>query len=106
MPAEAGLTEPARSPLTEAAGSTVINLEGETYYARTLADLPPMFREVADAYHAALEEHAHYSELQRAIRNRDVKAVKAIWDPLVREWDERTFYISRTSTNVERNPVP
>lgn len=85
-------SQPFPNPLTEAAGSTVINLEGETYYARTLADLPPMFREVADAYHVALEEHAHYSELQRAIRNRDVKAIKAIWDPLVREWDERTFY--------------
>nr|WP_298682037.1 NAD(P)/FAD-dependent oxidoreductase [uncultured Dongia sp.] len=85
-------SQPFPNPLTEAAGSTVINLEGETYYARTLADLPPMFREVADAYHAALEEHAHYSALQRAIRNRDVRAIKAIWDPLVREWDERTFY--------------
>lgn len=88
-----GLTShPFPNPLTEAAGSTVINLEGETYYARTLADLPVMFREVADAYHAALEEHAHYSALQLAIRNRDVRAIKAIWDPLVREWDERTFY--------------
>lgn len=85
-------SRPFPNPLTAAAGSTVINLEGETYYARTLADLPPMFREVADAYHAALEEHAQYSSLQRAIRQRDVTAIKAIWDPLVREWDERTFY--------------
>lgn len=85
-------SRPFPNPLTPAAGSTVINLEGETYYARTLEDLPVMFREVADAYHAALEEHAHYSRLQQAIRNRDTKAIKAIWDPLVREWDERTFY--------------
>jgi monoamine oxidase len=85
-------SRPFPNPLTPAAGSTVINLEGETHYARTLADLPPLFREVADAYRAALEEHAHYGALQRAIRARDVPAIKAIWDPLVREWDERTFY--------------
>ncbi|WP_303979860.1 NAD(P)/FAD-dependent oxidoreductase [Dongia mobilis] len=92
-------SRPFPNPLTDAAGSTVINLEGETYYARTLADLPVMFREVADAYHAALEEHAHYSALQQAIRDRDVRTVKAIWDPLVKEWDERTFYdfVTRSS---------
>jgi tryptophan 2-monooxygenase len=85
-------SRPFPNPLTPAAGSTVINLEGETYYARTIEDLPKLFREVADAYHAALEEHAQYGALQRAIRNRDVAAIKAIWNPLVKEWDERTFY--------------
>jgi tryptophan 2-monooxygenase len=92
-------SKPFPNPLTPAAGSTVINLEGETYYARTLDDLPQLFRDVADAYHAALEEHAHYSTLQQAIRNRDVRGIKEIWDPLVKEWDERTFYdfVTRSS---------
>lgn len=85
-------SRPFPNPLTEAAGSTVINLEGQTHYARTMDDLPPLFREVADAYARALEEHAHFSSLQQAIRDRDVKTIKAIWDPLVKEWDERTFY--------------
>ena len=92
-------SKPFPNPLTPAAGSTVINLEGETYYARTLDDLPVQFKQVADAYHAALEEHAQYSRLQAAIRARDVKAIKDIWNPLVREWDERTFYdfVTRSS---------
>lgn len=92
-------SKPFPNPLTTAAGSTVINLEGETYYAQTLDDLPQLFRDVAKAYHAALEEHAHYSILQKAIRHRDVKTIKSIWNPLVKEWDERTFYdfVTRSS---------
>ena len=85
-------SRPFPNPLTEAAGSTVINLEGQTYYARTLDDLPQLFKDVARAYRAALEEHAHYSMLQQAIRDREVSSIKAIWNPLVKEWDERTFY--------------
>src|SRR6202162_1090555 len=36
------------NPLTETAGSTVIDLEGVTYSASALGDLPPLFSEVAD----------------------------------------------------------
>lgn len=80
------------NPLTPAAGSTVIDLEGETHYAETLADLPELYREVARAYDAALEEGADFTALKAAIRARDAAAIKAIWDPIVRDWDERTFY--------------
>ena len=47
---------PFPNPLTSAARSTVIDLLGQTYYAKTLNDLPPLFREVANAYDAALED--------------------------------------------------
>jgi len=30
--------------------------------------------------------------LQKAIADRDATAIKALWDPLVSEWDDRTFY--------------
>src|SRR6476619_1874181 len=36
-------TLPFPNPLTEAAGSTVVDLEGETYCAGPLGDLPPLF---------------------------------------------------------------
>ncbi len=85
-------SEPFPNPLTPAAGSTVIDLEGESHYAETLDDLPPLFREVADAYDAALEEGARFSDLKAAIRARDPARIKAIWNPIVRAWDERTFY--------------
>ncbi|TMV55565.1 FAD-dependent oxidoreductase, partial [Thioclava sp. BHET1] len=85
-------TAPFPNPLTPAAGSTVIDLEGETHFARTLADLPPLYREIAEAYDAALAEQADFPALQDAVRRRDIPAIKAIWDPLVRDWDERTFY--------------
>jgi monoamine oxidase len=85
-------SRPFPNPLTEAAGSTVIDLAGQTWYARNLADLPPLFREVAAAYDQALDRGASFHALKQAIRDRDVARIKEIWNPLVRAWDERTFY--------------
>ena len=80
------------NPLTKAAGSTVIHLGGETHYAETLADLPPIFTEVAQAYNAALEDGARFSDLKAAIAARDPARIKELWNPIVKAWDERTFY--------------
>lgn len=85
-------TAPFPNPLTEAAGSTVIDLHGRTYYGRTLADLPPFFTEVADAWASALEEGAGFTDLQQAIRERDTARIRALWAELVEVWDDRTFY--------------
>ena len=83
---------PSRTPLTPASGSTVIDLEGQTWYAESAADLPPLFGEVADAWADALEERADFGEIQQAIRDRDAPRLKALWDRLVPLWDDRTFY--------------
>ncbi len=85
-------TKPFPNPLTEAALSTVIDLSGETLYAETAQDLPQIYKDVANAWQQALDEEAAFQPLQEAIRNRDAAGIKAIWDPLVREWDDRTFY--------------
>jgi len=85
-------TRPFPNPLTAAAPSTVVDLAGQPLHARTIDDLPPLFREVAAAWDAALEAEAHLTELQAAISRRDARAVKELWDPLVRAWDDRTFY--------------
>ena len=85
-------TRPFPNPLTPAAPTTVIDLAGESHFAHTLADLPPLFREVADAWHRSLEEVAALGEMQDAMVRRDPVAVKRIWDPLVEQWDDRTFY--------------
>ncbi|MBK4215764.1 FAD-dependent oxidoreductase [Paracoccus caeni] len=85
-------TAPFPNPLTGAAGSTVIDLEGETLFARNLDELPGFYREIAEAYNSALSQHAGFADLQQAIIARDAEAVKALWNPLVSEWDERTFY--------------
>ncbi|MFV0302024.1 MAG: flavin monoamine oxidase family protein [Paracoccus sp. (in: a-proteobacteria)] len=85
-------SRPFPNPLTPAAGSTIVDLEGETHFARNLDDLPRLYHEVAAAYRAALQEHADFADLQQAVRDRDATALKAIWDPLVEKWDERTFY--------------
>lgn len=85
-------SQPFPNPLTPASGSTVVDLEGQTYYAEKLADLPPMFKEVADAWARALEDGAQFEAVQNAIRCRDVPALKALWNRLVPLWDDRTFY--------------
>lgn len=85
-------SQPFPNPLTPASGSTVVDLEGQTHYAEKLADLPPMFKEVADAWAQALEDGANFKAVQDAIRNRDVPALKALWNKLVPLWDDRTFY--------------
>jgi lysine 2-monooxygenase len=84
-------SRPFPNPLTEAAGSTVIDLEGVTHYAHTLDDLPPLFTEVADAWVQALED-VHFCDIQDSIRARDVTALKSLWNDLVPRWDDRTFY--------------
>jgi tryptophan 2-monooxygenase len=80
------------NPLSPGASSTVVDLEGQTYYAETLADLPSEFREVAKAWDDALEQAASLSKMKAAIRVRDVAAIKRIWNALVPLWDDRTFY--------------
>lgn len=85
-------TRPFPNPLTKAAGSTVIDLAGETLYAETIDDLPPLFHEVGAAYAQALEDHAQFGALQAAIKARDAALVKELWNPIARAWDDRSFY--------------
>ncbi|MCZ6854058.1 MAG: FAD-dependent oxidoreductase [Gammaproteobacteria bacterium] len=80
------------NPLSPGASSTVVDLEGQTYYAETLADLPSEFREVAKAWDDALEQAASLSKMKAAIRVRDVATIKRLWNALVPLWDDRTFY--------------
>ncbi|WLP92035.1 NAD(P)/FAD-dependent oxidoreductase [Gordonia sp. NB41Y] len=83
---------PFPNPLTEAAGSTVIDIGGQTLYARTLDDLPPIYREISEAWDSALERIAGFSGLQAAIATRDVAELKRRWNALVSQWDDRSFY--------------
>ena len=80
------------NPLTEAAGTTVIDLGGVSLLAKRIEDLPADFQKIAHAWEQALREEASLVELQAAIRKRDAAAIKAIWDPIVHAWDDRTFY--------------
>ena len=87
-------TRPFPNPLDEATLSTIIDLEGEQVYVEGAGQgaLPPLLQEVADAWRAALESGASFSALQSAVRQRNVAALKEIWNRLVPFWDERTFY--------------
>lgn len=93
-------SRPFPNPLTSAAGSTVVDLLGETHYAKTLDDLPRLYHEVAAAYDAALEEGANFTALKQALIDRDPARIKEIWNPIVRHWDEKTFYDFVTSSRA------
>ncbi len=87
---ELGLqTEEFPNPLAEVTPSTVIDLKGESHYAHTLEDLPPIYTEVAQAWQRTLEEHADLIPLQQAIRDRDTAEIKRIWNDLVVRYDDR-----------------
>ncbi len=84
--------EPFPNPLTKAAHSTLIELGGQGYYARRPTDLPPVFQEVEQAWQMALDEGAHFAALHAAILARNPRAIKSIWNPLVKRLDEESFY--------------
>lgn len=93
-------TKPFPNPLTDAAKSTVVDLSGEALYAESADDLPPIYKEVADAWQQALDEEACFQELRQAIDQRDAEAVQALWQPLVTKWDDRTFYDFISTSNA------
>jgi lysine 2-monooxygenase len=90
---EVGLqTRPFPNPLTAAAVSTVIDVNGESYWARSPADLPDIFRSISDAWDKVLHEYAEFPVMDEAIRRRDVDTIKERWNRLVHTYDDCSFY--------------
>jgi len=85
-------TEPFPNPLAQSTPSTVVDLKGVTHFARSIEDLPQIYREVSVAWADTLARHADGAALDQAIRNRDVPRIRALWGDLVRRYDDVTFY--------------
>lgn len=85
-------TTPFPNPLAPETPSTVVDLKGESHYATTPEDLPAVFGEVALAWQQTLDSQACFAEMQTAIRDRDAKTVKRLWNALVPRLDNQTFY--------------
>ncbi|NJQ08374.1 flavin monoamine oxidase family protein [Streptomyces lonarensis] len=85
-------TEPFPNPLAPATPSTVVDLKGRAHYARTLDDLPEVYRTVMAAWNTCLEEGADFAAVQHAIRHRDTARLREIWSRLVERLDNQTFY--------------
>ncbi|MGM1059250.1 flavin monoamine oxidase family protein [Saccharothrix sp. Mg75] len=83
---------PFPNPLSPATPRTVVNLRGETHWARTAEDLPLSLRQVSDAWAKALHEKADLPVMAGAIARRDITTVKALWNRMVREMDNQSFY--------------
>jgi tryptophan 2-monooxygenase len=70
----------------------VIDLGGVVHRVRTADELPTDYQTVADAWDKALQDRAELSSMEDAIRRRDVRAIKSIWNRLVTEMDDQSFY--------------
>ncbi len=79
-------------PVSPATPSTVVDLKGESHYAETIDDLPQVYRDVAAAWGKCLEEGADFSDMNTAMRERDVPRIREIWAQLVEKLDNQTFY--------------
>lgn len=80
------------NPLAEPTGSTVIELKGQKIYVEDPDDLPVFYREVAEAWKRALQDDAQFEQMQQAIKARDTAKIKSIWNDLLDEYDEESFY--------------
>lgn len=80
------------NPMAGPTPSTVIELKGEKVYAERPDQLPAFFHEVADAWRRALAEDADFERMQQALISRDTAKIKELWDRMVRDLDEETFY--------------
>ncbi|MBB5476133.1 tryptophan 2-monooxygenase [Micromonospora parathelypteridis] len=85
-------TRPFPNPLAPTTPSTVIDLNGEREFARTDADLPQQYQTVTELWTKALQERAELSTLRSALRDRDLPTLKTIWNRLVEEYDDQSFY--------------
>ncbi|WP_342611697.1 flavin monoamine oxidase family protein [Streptomyces albidoflavus] len=98
-------TRPFPNPLSPATPSTgrpeggeplplppTLDLKGESHYARTLDDLPQVYRDVADAWQRCLDEGAEFGDMNEALRTRDIPRIREIWARLVERLDDQTFY--------------
>ncbi|MGW4857295.1 flavin monoamine oxidase family protein [Kocuria palustris] len=85
-------TEAFPNPLSDVTPSTVIELGGQSHYARTPDELPEFFNEVARAWQSAIDDDAEAERMKDAIRDRDTARIKEIWNRLLPRMDEQTFY--------------
>ncbi|NRN67293.1 FAD-dependent oxidoreductase [Kibdelosporangium sp. 4NS15] len=90
--------EPFPNPLSPATPMTVVNLRGETHWARTAEDLPMPFQQVSDAWAKALHEKADLSVMAGAMARRDIPMIKAMWNRTVRELESQSFYAFLATT--------
>ncbi|MCC5481191.1 flavin monoamine oxidase family protein [Streptomyces barringtoniae] len=85
-------TRPFPNPLAACTPSTVVDLGGSRHLVRSADELPGLYQEVAESWAKALQERAELSTVRDAIQRRDTETLKAVWNRLVTEFDDQSFY--------------
>ncbi|WP_308389443.1 NAD(P)/FAD-dependent oxidoreductase [Acidithiobacillus sp. AMEEHan] len=84
--------KPFPNPMCPASGATMIELMGNLHYGSKLDDFPDHFRQIMDAWRLSLNQQGSLAEIKQAWKDGDVAKVKDIWNRVVQEWDDRSFY--------------
>ncbi|WP_240661302.1 MULTISPECIES: flavin monoamine oxidase family protein [unclassified Streptomyces] len=85
-------TRPFPNPLAPGTPTTVVDLAGRTQWARDADDLPPVLQEVSTAWEKSLQERTELSVMRGAIQDRDTRTLKSVWNRLVTEYDDMSFW--------------
>ncbi|MGW7367209.1 flavin monoamine oxidase family protein [Streptomyces sp. NPDC054841] len=85
-------TRPFPNPLAPATPGTLIDLNGRREWAYTEEDLPRVFKEVSEAWEKTLQERAGLSTLRTALQQHDTAMLKTVWNRLVTDFDDQSFY--------------
>ena len=92
-------TRPFPNPLAPSTPSTVVDLKGESHYARTIDDLPQVYRDVAAAWNTCLEEGADFSDMNRAMRE------PRVWRAISPGTSAIVGRSSQTATSIPSTPA-
>ena len=82
-------TQPFPNPGSAAANRTVVDLKNQPQLLRSGDD--SQFDVIADAWADALAK-AGVDDIRAAIRDRDPARVAELWKPMVRNWDDKSFW--------------
>lgn len=83
---------PFPNPVCPASEKTTIELMGKRYHGKRVDDFPDFFRHIMNAWDVSLHQEGRWNDLKAAWSKGDVRQVKQVWNQLVREWDDRSFY--------------
>ncbi len=99
------------NPLTVAAHSTLIDLLGKQYYVDGTGgpgsphSLPQKFVDLSNKWDNVLQANFNFTEMQTAIKERNIDAIKSLWDKSLSTYESSSFYEFLVSAGFTYNEI-
>ncbi len=99
------------NPLTVAARSTLIDLLGNQYYVDGTGSpssphpLPQEFVNLSNKWDNVLQAYFNFTEMQTAIKERNIDAIKSLWDRSLSTYESSSFYEFLVSAGFTYNEI-